>query len=109
MDFPLKMGTVNAPGHATAITIIISFQVSDERIAGFNRVVLFIFYSISDFTVESVVSASLLYPQLGFFFLVFFYNLTLSYLPEIPQKLLIVLRFALVLSSFHITDYMSNL
>lgn len=106
MDFPLNMGTVNAPGHATAITIIISFQVSDGRIPGFNRVVLFIFYSISDFTVESVVSASLLYPLLVFFF---FYNLTLSYLPEIPQKLLIVLRFALVLSSFDITDYMSNL
>lgn len=106
MDFPLNMGTVNAPGHATAITIIISFQVSDGRIPGFNRVVLFIFYSISDFTVESVVSASLLYPLLVFFF---FYNLTLSYLPEIPQKFLIVLRFALVLSSFDITDYMSNL
>lgn len=106
MDFPLNMGTVNAPGHATAITIIISFQVSDGRIPGFNKVVLFIFYSISDFTVESVVSASLLYPLLV---LVFFYNLTLSYLPEIPQKLLIVLRFALVLSSFDITDYMSNL
>lgn len=106
MDFPLNMGTVNAPGHATAITIIISFQVSDGRIPGFNRVVLFIFYSISDFTVESVVSASLLYPLLV---CLFFYNLTLSYLPEIPQKLLIVLRFALVLSSFDITDYMSNL
>lgn len=64
MDFPLNMGTVNAPGHATAITIIISFQVSDGRIPGFNKVVLFIFYSISDFTVESVVSASLLYPLL---------------------------------------------
>lgn len=106
MDFPLNMGTVNAPGHATAITIIISFQVSDGRIPGFNKVVLFIFYTISDFTVESVVSASLLYPLLV---LGFFYNLTLSYLPEIPQKLLIVLRFALVLSSFDITDYMSNL
>lgn len=106
MDFPLNMGTVNAPGHATAITIIISFQVSDGRIPGFSKVVLFIFYSISDFTVESVVSASLLYPLLVLFF---FYNLTLSYLPEIPQKLLIVLRFALVLSSFDITDYMSNL
>lgn len=69
MDFPLNMGTVNAPGHATAITIIISFQVSDGRIPGFNKVVLFIFYSISDFTVESVVSASLLYPLLVFFFL----------------------------------------
>lgn len=67
MDFPLNMGTVNAPGHATAITIIISFQVSDGRIPGFNRVVLFIFYSISDFTVESVVSASLLYPLLVLF------------------------------------------
>lgn len=87
---------MNAPGHATAIKIIISFHVSEERIPGFNKVLLFIFHRISDFRVASVISERPCFTAAPAACFSQPNNELLNCTDELPEKLKILLGFALV-------------